>query len=827
MAGKVYLQGKSARKFLLPERMIAAGIIIFFSVIVHAAPRVQVEYSNKGITIAGGEQAKAIIVQGKDAITPEKTAAKELSEYLSRTTGVEFEVIMEGEESQKSNIIYVGQTQYAMENGINFALLGPEQWFIRTVNGNLILAGGRPRGVLYSVYRFLEDVVGIRWWSPWEEFVPKHTELATGELNLHGEPVFEKRCLNTTNFYSFRPPLSGAKLWSVRSRINRELHERTPYSHGGGMEYGPPYFVHTEGRFLRLFKEKGYLDKHPEWVAMREGERALPDGSIHQQLCLSNNDMRSAYLEKLRGKIENTRNWPIPPKFFDVSLNDVSHICSCEKCSGIVSRHGGKDSGLLLDFVNFLADGVKEEYPDVLIRTLAYLNTEEAPEGIKPRENVIITLVDTGSTYTAPISKDGYFAKRLEEWGNISDKIFIWDYHTNFADPALPMPFESTFQPDLQLFRKNNVVGVMTEFHSPIWEDMRDLRLWLLAKLFEDPYRDQNELIMTFTEGFYGPAGIFIREYLRTLQNAARENPSIMYVHGQAASLKYLTPEFVINVQEIFDRAEESVRDSEILSRRVRHARIAIDKATLAIFPRIWQYWAEKDENTDKKVFAREQIFERLEDTVEQQWELRAGETPGQHITGRKNRFFDNVNRHLARKLIIIEPPAKFEDLPEYYYTDYPADTFVLYGIYTGQRKIVEGDEGSETGIVHRTELSEADLRRIEEYVLRWDLHDYTTRATGVEPTISYLRPEDIEGPGYNWYKLSTYQLTEDNFLWIYDSDLEVNLRNAYNPIDTDAEYDVWARVKFEGPVFPHGKIGLSNAVYIERITLVKSSVIE
>ncbi|MDO9542296.1 MAG: DUF4838 domain-containing protein [Kiritimatiellia bacterium] len=821
---------------MFTQRKLMAAVVSIMSVIGvlassgNAAPKVQVKYSNDGITIAERGKAKSIIVLGKDAIAPEKTAAKELAEYLKKVTGAEFKIIGEGEETQKDNLIYVGPTKYALENGLDSDLLAEEQWFVRTVNGNLILTGGRPRGTLYAVYHFLEDVVGAHWWSPWEEFVPDRKKLATGKLNLYGEPVFKIRKLDSSRHGYYE--LGSHHLFCVRNRINSPHGGNIPSEYGGGCKYGPPSLVHTEGHYFVTFKKRGDFKTHPEWLALKNGKREIHERWTANQLCLSNKELREAFLKELKENIKKTRGQDVPPMIFDVSLNDVSSVCQCADCAAIVQKYGNSDTGLLLDFVNYMADGVKKDYPDVLIETLAYLNTEQVPGGILPCYNVMITLCDTKSTYAAPIPKDGYFAKRLEAWAKVTNKINIWDYHSNFADLALPMPFESTFQPDLQLFRKYNAIGYFTEFHYPIFEDMRDLRLWLLTRLCEDPYQDQNELIKTFTDGFYGPAGGFIREYLKTLQDAAREAPSIVYTSGKTESCKYLTPDFVAGVQKIFDRAEEAVRNSEILLRRVRHARIAIDKATLAVFPQIWQQQVKQGKKAEDIPLNRDKIAARIKDTVEQQWQLRVDikkiaitNTTSKWRRGemekQKKEFLDKIDQYLKKKLIEINPPAKFAHLPEGGYTDYPADRFVIYN--NENTRVLDDDKESETGIINRTELSGKDLEKFKDYVLKWDRHDYTKPAKGDEPTIRYLKQGDIPGEGYHWYKLGTYQLTENNFLWIYDVDLEINLRGARDPLDTAAEYDLWARIKFEGPAFPHGKKEQKNAVCIERITAVKA----
>ena len=59
--------------------------------------------------------------------------------------------------------VFVGRTP-AIERlvaDVQFDELGTDGIVIRTVDANLVLTGGRPRGVLFAVHSFLQDVVGV------------------------------------------------------------------------------------------------------------------------------------------------------------------------------------------------------------------------------------------------------------------------------------------------------------------------------------------------------------------------------------------------------------------------------------------------------------------------------------------------------------------------------------------------------------------------------------------------------------------------------------------------------------------------------------------
>ena len=150
------------------------------------------------VTIARNGKATCVIVQADKATEPEKFAAKELAMFLKRVTGAEFPVVAELSvaDSQASRV-YVGWTGYAARQGIEASKLGEEEWVIRTIDDDLVLTGGRPRGTMYAVYEFLEDHVGCHWLDRKTEVIPSKPMLEVGPLNIQAKPHFWQRQLHS------------------------------------------------------------------------------------------------------------------------------------------------------------------------------------------------------------------------------------------------------------------------------------------------------------------------------------------------------------------------------------------------------------------------------------------------------------------------------------------------------------------------------------------------------------------------------------------------------------------------------------------------------
>lgn len=545
--------------------------------------------------------SSAVVALPEKPTVQEQKAAEELSVYLQKITGKKIQVVTEND-NLKENVIYVGKTKFAASVNAGFDSYEEEQWLNRTVDGNLILGGGGMRGTLYAVWHFLEESCGVRWWTPYEEFVPANPELQVVPLDKQGKPVFSFRTFATHNRMITK---SGKEsLWAPRNRVNGELHWSIPVEYGGSLDYGTPGFVHTEAGYLREMKRRKILK--PEWCALKSGVRGGKNNFMNQ-LCLSNKEMRKAFLVILKDFIAADRKkFKNPPTIYNISFNDTSTKCECQTCAETAKKYAC-DTGLLLELINEMANGIAEEYPDIKIATLAYMNTEPVPIGIKPADNVIITLCDTLCNYLKPIPEDERFGRLMKVWSSVTKNIYIWDYHSNFADKCLPMPFESTIQTDWQLMKKNSVSGIFTEYY-PVFEDMWYLRIYLMAKLAENPFIDQQKVILDFTDGYYGKAGIFIRQYLKAVNDAAR-NDKKSYVGTQSPMEKcgYITPAFAAQIQKIFDQAEQAVSGNKTLLRRVRHARLAADKVAYILYPK-FKSGMVKD--------SREKIAGRIRDTV-------------------------------------------------------------------------------------------------------------------------------------------------------------------------------------------------------------------
>ena len=119
------------------------------------------------LTLADGGVARCPIVVDPQATPAERNAAGELAAVLGQVTGARFSV-QDASASLQGKAIHVGISKASRERFVSvpFDSLGAEELVIVSGEAGLLLAGGRPRGTLYAVSRFLETQCGVRWWTP-------------------------------------------------------------------------------------------------------------------------------------------------------------------------------------------------------------------------------------------------------------------------------------------------------------------------------------------------------------------------------------------------------------------------------------------------------------------------------------------------------------------------------------------------------------------------------------------------------------------------------------------------------------------------------------
>jgi len=534
---------------LLPKTRILVLPVVLSLIVGYAQAA-----TDETVTIAQNGVAKAVIVVADDAAEPERYAATELAGFLRQITGAKFEIQAPPAAGQSRLLVGPEAAKLAVAD-FSTDGLGSDGIVIRTVGDDLILAGGRPRGTLYAVYTFLEEHIGCRWWSSQASTIPIKPTLRIGRLNVRYVPPLEYR--ETFWFDSFDGD------WAVRNKSNGNS-ERLDAKRGGKHTYEG--FVHT---FFPLIPPKKYFEDHPEWFSEIDGKR------IHEraQLCLTNEEMRAELVKNLRERLRNNPAATIA----SVSQNDWHGNCQCSKCAAI-EKEEGSPAGLMLRLVNAVAEDIEEEFPNVAISTLAYQYTRKPPKITKPRPNVIVRLCSIECSFSKPLAdeRNKEFRDDIVGWSKICNRLYIWDYTTNFRHYILPHPNLRVLGPNVKFFVDHSVKGLFEQgAYTSSGAEMAELRAWVLAKLLWDPKLDGQKLIDEFIAGYYGPAGPHIKDYLQITHDAVEASGDHLGCFSQHTA-KFLSFETLSKGWEQLKAAEADVMDNSELRFRVQVAQLPI-----------------------------------------------------------------------------------------------------------------------------------------------------------------------------------------------------------------------------------------------------------
>ncbi|MBP3394005.1 MAG: DUF4838 domain-containing protein, partial [Lentisphaeria bacterium] len=503
----------------------------------------------------------------KDAITPERKAAEELQYFFGRIFGETPEIVTEFPADDK--VILIGHSSEASKllPDVDFSKLKTDEIILRKTGNRLVLTGARPRGSLYAVYTLLEDFLGVKFYTSFEQETPKLSRFTVPDVNIRYAPVIKVR----GSF--FHDLLYTDQLFAIRLRNNEDfLKNKQDY----GCEINFIGGVHS---FDRLIPARKYLKTHPEFFSLRGKERV--GGQFNGQLCLSNDDMRG---ELTRNLLKLLRKNP-KATMVSVSQNDNTLPCECNACRAETEKEGSP-AGPMIRFVNQIAEEVEKEFPNVTVQTFAYQYTSTPPKFARPRHNVEVRLCSIGSNFAAPLDspKNASFSRELREWSKIAPRLSVWNYVTNFSNYLRPFPNLTVLAEDIRSFGKYNVGAVLEQGDwnsGGVTGDFVALKAYVISKLLWNPALEPRKVMDKFIGGYYGAAAPQIREYLELIENEVEKNDT--YLGCFTAHIdKILSLESILAGYRLMLKAEDAVKDKEFKFReRVKIAGLPIRFAML------------------------------------------------------------------------------------------------------------------------------------------------------------------------------------------------------------------------------------------------------
>lgn len=443
----------------------------------------------------------------------EKSAAV-LQNYIYKISGIEIPILYDRYPLKSDREILLGGTdrEYDKTAGVNY---GDDDYDVIVKDGLVVINGGK-RGILYGVYSFIEQCLGVRFFTKDIEKVIYQEKIEITNYVDSQRPVFEYR--DVCDWAAFDPD------FSVKSKINGSFVRRLHSENGGSVGFAGGFkgLVHT---FLHLVPPADYYKDKPYLYAFDNGVRN-PGG-----LCMSEDETFNIVVATAFQWLDKEES----PTLISVSVNDGEMAyCHCDKCEE-KRKNGWNDTDILIDFVNRVQREIKKKYPNVSVETISYHGVSAAPNYVHPDKEVVIRVCSTGSRSLSFVEaaklyqeksiekyKSSYdFVQRLKNYSEFTEKIYVWDYPYNYNQINCVFPIFRTLLDNVKLFVENNVKGVFINGET-VSCDFTELKVYLLSKILYNPLMSEQEYYVhmdEFLEGYYGAGWKYVKEYIALSEN--------------------------------------------------------------------------------------------------------------------------------------------------------------------------------------------------------------------------------------------------------------------------------------------------------------------
>lgn len=720
-----------------------------------------------GIAFAGLSRGLAYDVAA-DAVA--QTVAKEVKTYLGRRTRAgAFTVV-----GVEPKTVHVGETAFAVANGLSAAQMKEEEWVIRSIGADLVL-NGKGRGLTLAMVHFLDDECGIRWWSEYEEHVPSG-DLRLPALDRRGRPAFARRDVYTTP--KGRPKEGRFAALSL-------LNGRGDGRYGAILRFGSGGACHTFENYLPPSK---HFKEHPEWYSLDKstGRRAPI------QVCLTHPDVRAAFKRRLRANIEKDRaRWAKlgeePPRVYDISQMDRQTYCECPACAAVIAKKGC--SGLMLDFVNDIAGSVRADYPDVRVMTFAYLWTVEPPkDGTRAADNVIVRFCNTRSNLAGSVrdADNPWLLGMLKGWNAHAENLAVWDYSITYAkgSKGFPVPGEFGLKDLFRAYRDHGVVSVFMEHEDQHKSDLWELKYRLETKLMDDPDADADRLIADFMDEYYGAAGKKVLAYRRRLWESRIARKGFVSWIPSGNAFDFIDEADLVACEKLLDEAEALVAGDATRVARVRRARVGFDR--LVVYRD--RVAGQADSPRSQKALGR----------LNGDWMKWISRYPDR--TGEW--------KELEKLMTVgVPPPERFRGRE---IVDFPTPMMKNPKEHGGG---MVADPTSPVGFAMRIPWDDAKPAGLE-LPFAAGLYDYVAKRGIVSATF-----EKPLGEGWHWYHVGRGRPSADTRIWVTRTWWIYVHGKRFCEI-WDRDWDVWVSAKFTGPKYGFPSADGKSAVWVDRVVL-------
>lgn len=512
--------------------------------------------------VVDGQSKAAIVVASAQPEKPAKArprrsegvgdamAAQTLQDWIRKITDAELPIVASAPQDRPA--IFVGKA--AIDAGLKLDdLQSPSREGVRIVcdGRRVLLAGQNDTATVKAACRLLEEL-GCRYFmdSPLGEVYPRAKTLSVKDLDLREQPGFLYRKIWGSQW-------SGTRLWKI---WNGDGGEAMDMRHAWG-----------------AYVDKKLFDEHPEYFALRGGQRKQGDW-----YCTSNPALREIFARGVIAAIERGERNP------SVSPPDGTAYCECEACRkqddpSAIEPSSGRVSitNRYVDFINDVARRVAAKHPESRLSYYCYADYTQAPTGgAKLAPNVVAWIAPIRYCRLHRIGNPVCPSRvQLDEmlagWSKSASQIGYRTYNYNLAECVVPFSMLSVWKHDIPYLKKSGCVGVNLETLAS-WQ-LYGPHSYLSIRLAYDPDADADRLMADYFQRFLGTAAEPMREYWQAIDEAYDKTPA--HAGSFFALHQVWTLELLMRCRRCLDLAADLAIGNRPVAARVAMFREGFDNA--------------------------------------------------------------------------------------------------------------------------------------------------------------------------------------------------------------------------------------------------------
>jgi hypothetical protein len=430
----------------------------------------------------------------------------------------------------------------------------------------VVLSGKTPLALSNALYGLL-DKWGFRWAFPGElgEIVPKDRPVALPFVSEHVHIASDPRLLGGPPSYYSEGEVGD---WVRRSRFAKES---LVTAHHSWASLIVPSFVYNDPS-----KPDTY---HPEYFSLIAGKRLEGTDSTRLQICTSNPEVIRLGIERAKKYLRDNPG----ADTFPCSPEDNFEFCQCDNClaldTGKLTPEGIPDvSDRVMTFVNEIARGIRDEFPNKLVGVYAYNNYTRPPTKVKPESNVMLDITRMNYDLLRLMPRDAgdssaKFVELVESWKALTPYIYLYEYNPIYWSAGLPCPNYLEYAEAQRYFRDKGVLGFRSDpGELPFRNKVNFLNDYLSMRIAVDDKADLKKELEEVCAGLFGPAGASMAKYYEILSHVTDRNPvpegflggGVRHFH------RMFNPEMLKQASEALAQAKSEIGDDPVLRKRLR-----------------------------------------------------------------------------------------------------------------------------------------------------------------------------------------------------------------------------------------------------------------